>query len=98
MTETHDPELKLRDAIREYVRDWGDGGLVGDWILVAHFIPADGRGDSYITTGRDGLPEHSARGLLDYAQDQLPETYGQVDDYDLDYECDCGDYHGDVDI
>lgn len=79
---TNEPaELRLRSALRDYVREQCDGGIVGDWLLVAHYIPADGDGDSYIVTGREGLPEHCARGILDYARDTLPEFYYTVAEF-----------------
>lgn len=82
MTESNPAQQRLQAAIRDYIREYGDGGIAGDWLLVAHFIPADGVGDSYVVTGRDGLPDHAARGLLDYARDELYEVYVPVDEDD----------------
>lgn len=97
MTDLNPAQQRLQAAIRDYIREYGDGAIAGDWLLVAHFIPAEGVGDSYVITGREGLPNHSARGLLDYARDELYEQY-TVDDYDEDDEwCGCGDDHVDID-
>lgn len=76
MTSSSPSELRLQAAVRDYIRDVGEGGIASDWLLIAHFLPADGVGDSYYITGRDGIPEHAARGLVDYAKDNIYEYFG----------------------
>lgn len=81
-------EHRLQAAVREYVRTYANG-LAADWLLVMQYIPAEGEGDGYLLTGREGLPQHAAQGLIRTAEDNLPQLYGFDDDWCPFCEDDC---------
>lgn len=93
MTTPSESHLRLQAAVRDFVREY-DEGLATDWLLLTHYIPATGAGDSYLVVGREGISPHAARGLISIGAEDIECLF---DEYAVQDECGCDD-HGAEDI
>lgn len=76
----------LEDAIRQYVAAESEGGIAIDWVMFSSVAsPENFDATAYIWAISEGLPYHTALGLLSHACDVVPVTYGAVAVDDADY-------------